>query len=113
VAVPANSLNQRLSSPNKFWESLTAGTPIVVGRDLPVMRTIVEAEAIGAVADPADPDDLARALREVLDQPADARAAMRARALAAARDRYAWEIAVGPYLDLVAGLVPPPDDVVA
>ncbi len=38
IAVPANSLNQRLSTPNKFWESLTAGTPVVVGRDLEVMR---------------------------------------------------------------------------
>ena len=106
VAVPANSLNQRLSTPNKFWESLTAGTPIVVGRDLAVMRSIVEAEGIGAVADPSDPEDLAAALRSVLDQAPDAYAAMRARALAAAASRYDWETAVGPYLALVAGLVP-------
>ena len=59
VAVPANSLNQRLSMPNKFWESLMAGTPVVVGRDLEVMRAIVEADDLGAVADPSDPDDLA------------------------------------------------------
>ena len=69
IAVPANSLNQRLSTPNKFWESLAAGTPVVIGRDLEVMRGIVEADRLGAVADPADPDDLARALREVLEQP--------------------------------------------
>ena len=68
IAVPANSLNQRLSTPNKFWESLTAGTPVVVGRDLEVMRAIVEADRLGAIADPADPDDLARGLREVLEQ---------------------------------------------
>jgi glycosyltransferase involved in cell wall biosynthesis len=107
VAVPANSLNQRLSSPNKFWESLTAGTPIVVGRDLEVMRAIVEAEGIGAVADPADPDDLARALRAVLDQDPAASAAMRGRALSAARERYRWETAVVGYLALVDRLVPP------
>ena len=69
IAVPANSLNQRLSTPNKFWESLTAGTPVVVGRDLEVMRAIVEADRLGAIADPADPADLARGLREILDQP--------------------------------------------
>ena len=34
IAVPAISYNQRLSTPNKFWESLAAGTPIVLGRDL-------------------------------------------------------------------------------
>ena len=42
IAVAANSLNQRLSTPNKFWESLAAGTPVVIGRDLEVMRGIAE-----------------------------------------------------------------------
>ncbi len=107
VAVPANSLNQRLSSPNKFWESLTAGTPVVVGRDLEVMRRIVEAEGLGAVADPADPADIARALSSVLNAPPAEREAMRARCLAITRDRYAWETAVQPYLSLVLRLVPP------
>ncbi len=104
IAVPANSLNQRLSTPNKFWESLAAGTPVVIGRDLEVMRAIVEADRLGAVADPADPADVARALREVLEQPADAYAAMRERCLAVTRDRYNWESAVEPYLALVARL---------
>jgi glycosyltransferase involved in cell wall biosynthesis len=104
VAVPANSLNQRLSTPNKFWESLTAGTPVVVGRDLEVMRAIVEGHGLGAVADPADPDDLARALRSLLDAPADERAATRARCLAITRDRYSWEVAVEGYMGLMEGL---------
>ena len=107
IAVPANSLNQRLSTPNKFWESLAAGTPIVLGRDLEVMREIVEAERVGAIADPADPDDLARGLRGLLEAPSEQRAAMRERALRAARERYNWETAVEPYLDLVRGLVTP------
>ncbi len=106
VAVPANSLNQRLSTPNKFWESLTAGTPLVVGRDLEVMRRIVEADDLGLAADPEDPADLARALRAILDRSPEERAAMRARCLRIARDRYSWEAAVGPYLGLVSGLVP-------
>jgi glycosyltransferase involved in cell wall biosynthesis len=102
IAVPANSLNQRLSTPNKFWESLTAGTPVVIGRDLEVMRAIVEADGLGAVADPMDPEDLARALRDVLEQPAEGYAAMRERCLAVTHDRYNWETAVEPYLQLVA-----------
>jgi glycosyltransferase involved in cell wall biosynthesis len=105
IAVPANSLNQRLSTPNKFWESLTAGTPMVLGRDLEVMRAIVEEEGIGVTADPADPDDLARALGVLLEASPDERAARRERALAAARDRYNWETAVQPYLALVGRLV--------
>ena len=107
IPVPANSLNQRLSTPNKFWESLAAGTPVVVGRDLEVMRAILEADDLGRTADPADADDLARALREILEQDPEALTAMRARCLAVARDRYNWETAVQPYLGLVRGLVPP------
>jgi glycosyltransferase involved in cell wall biosynthesis len=104
IAVPANSLNQRLSTPNKFWESLAAGTPVVIGRDLEVMREIVEADDLGAIADPADPDDLARALRGILEQPAAAYDSMRQRCLTVTRERYNWEMAVGPYLELVARL---------
>ncbi len=103
IAVPANSLNQRLSSPNKFWESLTAGTPVVVGRDLVVMREIVEAERVGAVADLTEVE---AGLRAVLDQsPADL-AAMRERCLTVTRTRYNWETAVQPYLRLIESLVP-------
>jgi glycosyltransferase involved in cell wall biosynthesis len=107
VAVPANSLNQRLSTPNKFWESLTAGTPVVVGRDLEVMRGIVEADRLGAVADPADPADLAAALRSILDLPGDEAEAMRERCVNVTRDRYNWETAVEPYLAVVDGLLRP------
>jgi len=104
IAVPANSLNQRLSTPNKFWESLAAGTPVVVGRDLEVMRAIVEADGLGAVADPADPDDVARALAAVLTLPAEERETMRQRCLRLSRERYSWEAAVAPYLELVGRL---------
>jgi glycosyltransferase involved in cell wall biosynthesis len=107
IAVPANSLNQRLSTPNKFWESLAAGTPVVIGRDLEVMRTIVEGLGLGAAADPADPDDLARALRSIIEQPPGDYAAMRDRCLAACRETFNWESAVVPYLELVAGLGAP------
>lgn len=104
IAVPANSLNQRLSTPNKFWESLAAGTPVVIGRDLEVMRGIVEADGLGSVADPLDPADLARALGAIVDLPPDAYGALRDRCLAVSRDRFNWESSVVPYLDLVARL---------
>jgi glycosyltransferase involved in cell wall biosynthesis len=104
IAVAADSLNQRLSTPNKLWESLAAGTPVVIGHELEVMRSIVEADRLGAVADPLDPDDLARALREILEQPPGALDAMRERCLEVCRERYNWETAVMPYLDLVGSV---------
>jgi glycosyltransferase involved in cell wall biosynthesis len=107
VAVPANSLNQRLATPNKFWESLTAGTPVVVGKDLEVMVQILAADDLGASADQADPADLARALGSIVNRSAAEREAMRQRCLRVTRERYNWETAVEPYLALVERLVPP------
>jgi glycosyltransferase involved in cell wall biosynthesis len=104
IAVPANSLNQRLSTPNKFWESLAAGTPVVIGRDLEVMRAIVESDRLGAAADPLDPDDLARALAEIIDQPREAYEALRARCLTVSSERYSWEVVVQPYLRLIESI---------
>lgn len=104
IAVPANSLNQRLSTPNKFWESLAAGTPVVIGKDLEVMRAIVEADGLGAICDPTDPADIARALGEVLDRPAAESRALRERCLEVTSLRYNWETAVQPYLRLIDGL---------
>jgi hypothetical protein len=31
VPLPPVSANQRASTPNKFWEAIAAGTPVVVG----------------------------------------------------------------------------------
>ena len=50
VTLPAVSLNQRESTPNKFWESLLVGTPIVLGADLDVMAAIVREARAGVVA---------------------------------------------------------------
>jgi glycosyltransferase involved in cell wall biosynthesis len=113
IASPPTSLNQRLSTPNKFWESLAGGTPVVVGQGTIVMRALVEREGIGAVGNPGDPGDLARALRSILDAPQDEQAARRARCLAIAHDRYNWESAVVGYAALVARLVPPTGPAVA
>lgn len=101
IAVPANSLNQRLSTPNKFWESLTAGTPVVVGRDLTVMRAIVEESGLGAIA---DLDSLGSGLNAVLGLPDAELRAMRERCLEVTRTRYNWETAVQPYLGAVRRL---------
>jgi len=62
---------------------------------------MVEADRLGAIADPEDPEDLARALREILEQPRADYDAMRERCLTVSRDRYAWEVVAEPYLGLV------------
>ena len=87
------TLNERLSTPNKLFESLAAGLP-VVSSDFPERRAIIlddPAGPLGAVCDPTDPAALAAALAGLLDLPPAARAALRARVLAAAHARYTWE----------------------
>jgi glycosyltransferase involved in cell wall biosynthesis len=99
------SLNQRLSTPNKLWESLAGGTPLVVSSDLVYVRRLTEEHRLGSVVAPDDPADIARGLREVLDRPATELAELRERCARLARERFNWETAVGPYLELVERLV--------
>jgi glycosyltransferase involved in cell wall biosynthesis len=87
------TLNERLSTPNKLFECLAVGTP-VVSSDFPARRHIIIDDPdgpLGAVCDPTDPAAIAAAVLSILDRPPADRAALRARIHAAAAARYAWE----------------------
>ena len=77
-------LNHRLSSPNKLFESLATGLPVVVSDFLEMRRIVLEDPdgPLGAVCDPADPASVARAIRSILDLGPAERDALRARCLA-------------------------------
>jgi glycosyltransferase involved in cell wall biosynthesis len=92
VAMPIqpSNLNHRLTTPNKLFEAMAVGVPVVAS-DLPGMATIVRQTGCGVVCDPTDPAAIAAAVRSILEAHPDERAAMRARALAAAHDTYSWE----------------------
>lgn len=51
--------------PNKFFECLAAGLPLVVS-DLPTMSALVRAESLGTMFTAGDPSSLAHAYRELL-----------------------------------------------
>jgi glycosyltransferase involved in cell wall biosynthesis len=59
------SLNQRYSLPNKLFDYLSAGLPVVAS-ELPDMARIVTEYGVGETFDPDDPTDLAAAIRRVL-----------------------------------------------
>lgn len=105
VPLPPVSANQRASTPNKFWEALAAGTPVVLGPGLPEMARILQADDLGVVARSLRPGDLAAAIRTVLDVSPEVAAERRRRIAALARDRYSWPRAAEAYRSLVAGLV--------
>jgi glycosyltransferase involved in cell wall biosynthesis len=92
VAMPIQptTLNHRLTTPNKLFEAMAVGVPVVAS-DLPGMAPIVRETGCGVVCDPTDPAAIAAAVREILDAPPAIRAAYRSRALAAAHATYCWE----------------------
>ena len=98
--------NHVLSSPNKVFEALAAGVPVVAS-DFPVIRSILLDDPdgpLGAVCDPADPAAVAAAVRPILGLDPAARADLRARCLRAARERWNWETESAKLVDLYASL---------
>lgn len=94
-------LSHYLTLPNKLFESIHAGLPIVAS-DFPEFRRIVEGEDVGIVCDTADPQAIASAVRTILGDPALAdRYRRNARAAAT---RYTWEIEAAKLTGLYARL---------
>jgi glycosyltransferase involved in cell wall biosynthesis len=95
VAMPIqpSTLNHRLTTPNKLFEAMAAGVPVVAS-DLPGMAGIVRETGCGVLCDPTSPTAIAAAVRSILDASLPERAAYRERAIAAAHGRYSWEAQV-------------------
>lgn len=109
IALPPVSYNQRYTTPNKFLEAMMAGTPIVLGPDLPTMAGILEREDLGRVAASMAPADIGRAIEAILDVPAQDRRVWRSRIAETARTRYSWPQAAAAYREVVAALRPTQD----
>lgn len=106
MPIQASTLNHALSTPNKLFECLAAGVPVVAS-DFPEMRRIVLGDPdgpLGAVCDPASVADVARAIREIVELPADAMAELRRRCLKAAHERWNWETESARLVALYADL---------
>ena len=81
-------LNYRYSLPNKLFQYMAAGIPVVAS-DFRQVREVVEGSGSGVVVDPTRPEAIARGIRRVLADPAEA-AAMGARGRAAVEERFNW-----------------------
>jgi glycosyltransferase involved in cell wall biosynthesis len=106
MPIQASTMNHYLSTPNKLFECLAAGTPVVVS-DFPAMRSIVVDDPdgpLGATCDPARVDQVAAALRSILDLPADAWTALSGRCVRAAQARWNWERESSALLDVYSML---------
>lgn len=108
VAVCGDSPNHAVTIPNKVFEWLMAGVPMVVS-DFPAWRGIVRDDPggpFGEAVDPADGDAIEGALRRVL---AESRRdpALRDRCRRAAMERFNWEGGSDALLGLYRELAPP------
>ncbi len=108
MAIQPTTINHRYTTPNKLWEAMAAGIPVVAS-DLPGMAAIVRETGCGVLCDPTSPADIARAIRSILELPAEGRVAIRAAALAAAHDRYNWARQATTLLAVYARLTDRPD----
>ena len=88
--------NHRLALPNKVFEYLAAGVPVVVS-DLPELRRMVHTERIGWVADGSNPASVAAALRNALARRGDDALHRR---LASTRKRLRWAVERDRLLDV-------------
>ena len=86
VYVRPTCLSYRYSLPNKLFEAIHAGLPIAAA-DLPDTARVVEDFGVGRVFSSESPQDLARVVLEVLEDPDAYRAASRA-----AVEHLTWEI---------------------
>ncbi len=99
VGAPPRTLNQRLTLPNKLFQALMAGVPIVVGAGTEHCR-LAEADGVGRCCDVDSPRSIAAAIGELLALPPADRDALRRRCRSTALDRYSWEVARVGLLDL-------------
>jgi len=92
VAMPIqpSTLNHRLTTPNKLFEAIAVGAPVVAS-DLPGMAPIVREIDAGVLVDPTDAQAIAEACRTILAASREVNTERRARILRAAAETYNWE----------------------
>ena len=93
----------RLSLPNKLFEYLAAGVPVLAS-PLPEIRAVVD-RGVGVLADPSDPEAVAEALHQALDP---GRRARWAAAAPAALAPYTWNEGRRTFRALLDRLLPVP-----
>jgi glycosyltransferase involved in cell wall biosynthesis len=81
--------NHTDSQPNKMFEYMSAGIP-VIGSNFPLWREIIEGNACGVCVDPTSPPAIARALDQLYGDQETGRE-MGARGRAAVLERYNWD----------------------
>lgn len=94
--IPVNT-NNYFASPNKLFEYLQAGLPVVTS-DLPFLRKIVTENKIGYLFDPRDPRSIADAINTATTE--ENLQLLRAN-VRKIKDHYSWEEEQGKLLAII------------
>lgn len=84
--------------PTKVYEYMAAGLPVVAS-DYPFMRSAMQEDGFGIAVDPANVDQIAQAIRQILDHP-DQAAQMGQNGRRAVQQKYNWGIEERKLLEL-------------
>ena len=90
MPIQPTTINHRLSTPNKLFESLAVGTPIVAS-DMPGMAAVIRDTGCGVLVDPTQRESVVEGIADLLALEPEAMTDLRARCQRAAYDRYNWE----------------------
>jgi glycosyltransferase involved in cell wall biosynthesis len=112
IAFQPIDLNNEFGTPNKLFEYLSVGVPVVVS-DFPEMARIVREADVGETCDPTRPESIAAAVNRLLSETDADRLARRARARALAESRFNWAVEsralLGVYGSITFGAAEGPD----
>ncbi len=81
--------NHLVALPNKLFQHMAIGSPIVAS-NFPLMKEIIDEVDCGLLIDPTRPEEIAKAIKYLLDHPEEART-MGARGHKAFLQKYNWE----------------------
>lgn len=98
--------NHTESQPNKLFEYMAAGLPIIAS-DFPFWRALIAGEGCGLLVDPLDPAAISRAMIAVTQDPTEA-AAMSRRGRAAVFERLNWSTEGARLVDFYTRLAEKP-----
>ncbi len=95
-----NSIN---SQPNKMFEYMSAGLPVIAS-NFPLWHEFVGDREHGLLVNPLDPADIANAIRELIEHPDEAEE-MGKRGLKAVQAKYNWDVEAKKLLALYEALL--------